>query len=260
MPAALLAVLASLALAGCGSAGGGDAPPRGPAAERHGARPLERMLAVELLRAHLLAASDLYGVGRVAETREQLTAAERVYAALGGTVRAGDPRLDQEIRRAFALVGSRMDRRVSPQGVGEVISALGGQLSDGALDELVSRRARLDPGAQGEIASRLLRAFARRYSEPGGERDPYAYGRFARAQTLTRGLARALGPETDAASDPLGVARAEAYPTGLAARPRTGAVVGDPPRAVPPPPTRERVARLTADARAALERRFGLAG
>lgn len=265
-PGVLLLLLALLAGA-CGQSEE-EAPPRGPAAERHGERAVAALTRAEDVRARLVAASDLYGLRAVEDARGHLAAARATYAPLSPRAGARDRRLDVEISRAFSLVDARMRRGASPARVEEPINLLTGQLLDGALDLLLAPAARADPGVRAEALRRTSSALARRFAKgsgPGGGRGTrrarqHAYGLLARSQILARGLSGALGPEREPVVFALGSIRFEAYPLGLSPRPPTGAVVGDPPRVTPPPPPAARVAALTGAVRAALERRFALGG
>lgn len=264
--ASLVALLLLALIAGACGQGEEEAPPRGPAAERHGERAVAALTRAEDVRARLVAASDLYGLRAVEDARGHLAAARATYAPLSPRIGARDRRLDVEISRAFSLVDARMRRKASPARVEEPINLITGQLLDGALDLLLAPAARADPGVRAEALRRTSSALARRFAKgsgPGGGRGTrrarqHAYGLLARSQILARGLSGALGPERDPVVFALGSIRFEAYPLGLSPRPPTGAVVGDPPRATPAPPPAARVAALTGAVRAALERRFAL--
>lgn len=262
--APLLVVL--VALAGCGPIGGAPAPPRGPAAERHGEQTVTTFERVEDVRARLVAVGDLAALRATDDARGHLAAAEASYRRLSPRVRARDGALDREIVRAFALVDARLTNGTSLERMREPVDALGGQLLDGALAALTSVQARSDPGVEAEVLRRTTAALSGRYAAgaaPAAGRAQrrafqHAYGLLARAQILARGLVGPLGPEKDAVAMPLAALRFEAYPTGLGPRPRTGAPTGMPPEPTPPPPSPGRVGALSKQVGAALERRFAL--
>jgi hypothetical protein len=240
----------ALVAAGCGEA---PAVPTGPPAERHGERAPATVEAVERLRASLVAALQLYGLGRRDEALGHLAEGERRYERLRARVRPRDAVLDREIRAALVRARAGMTRGDPPRPVLTRVRALIGPLTDGVLETLVPRAARDDAGVRAEVLSRLAGALRRKYAEGvGASTRPRrrlhlqrAYGLLARAGVVGRGLGADLGPQRPAVLEPLRGMRDRVWPTGIE-RPPT------------PPPAPARVARAVERVRGALAERFGL--
>jgi hypothetical protein len=176
-------------------------------------------------------------------------------------VRAKVPRLDHEIRFAFALLTRWMAEGEDPQRVRERIAPVGDQLMDGALEALLPTAVRLDPAVRAAVVRRLLvelDANYRRAAPPPDDADARlamqrAYGLLSRSQHGVQEIEEALGTALLDLSTPLSLLRFEAFPGGLGPPPPP--VEGEPrPPAQPPPPAR--VTALVNDARRALDRRF----
>src|SRR3954470_20915726 len=99
------ALLALIAVAGCGSSGGGGGVPRGNPDTRHGPVAVDNYAAVELLRARLIASSDSYYAGGSAQdARAQLTRARAAYDLLKAKVAAKDSVVNREVAARFDVL------------------------------------------------------------------------------------------------------------------------------------------------------------
>jgi hypothetical protein len=252
--AALSALASVLVLASCG--GGAKAPaakppPQGSPATRHPPSDIAGALAVEQMRAHLLAAARLYLNKRYRLAAAQVDAARFEYRHIGTAVRGRNPVLDRELSAAFRLLSAQISQHVSAPELGRRLGPLQGQVLDAALTDAVSGAARRDPAVSALVVGRLAQQAEREYAVAGSEgfsaRGVRAYqdafGLVARAQAVARQIG-ALGPQQGAVNRALGDAYAAGFPTGVRA-----------PRRLP-------AARVEADlarARAGLSRRFGFA-
>src|SRR3954469_25190999 len=109
------ALLAVLAIAGCGSSGGGGGVARGNPDTRHGPAAGDNYAAVELLRARLVASSDSYYSGGSAEdARSQLSRARAAYDLLAPRVKAKDAVVDREVVARFDLLARDLRRGIAP--------------------------------------------------------------------------------------------------------------------------------------------------
>jgi hypothetical protein len=217
------------------------------------------VLAVEEVRASLVPASDLYGLGRVDDARVHLAAARRAYAPLAPRVRARNRRLGRELGLVFPLLERWMDERAPPDRVRERITPVRDQLLDGVLETLVPTAVRVDPAVQAAVVRRLIGGLEREYwrasppPEDAGARLALqsAYGHLSRSQAGVQAIEQELGAVLEDIAMPLSTLRFEAFAGGLGPPPPG---LDPPPPAKPPPP--ERVAGLLAEVRRGLDRRF----
>src|SRR3954470_20562710 len=126
------ALLAVVAIAGCGSSGGGGGVPRGNPDLRHGPAAVDAYASVELLRALVIASSDqYYAGGSAADARTQLQRARASYGSLAPKVRTADPVVDREVTARFDLLARDLRRGISPDHYRDLATPLGDQLMDG---------------------------------------------------------------------------------------------------------------------------------
>ena len=243
MRRAVAAAAAALALAGCGSDEGGV--PRGDPAVRHGEAAVRDYLAVEEVRSHLAAASDYYYSGGSAPTARTLVGqAHDRYRSLGVRVKARDAVLDREIEVAFGRADRALARGATPDGARDTIAPLLDQLLDGAVQALVPRDARQDPGLQAGVMAQLLERINVLSSTGLPQLVAQEWGYLRRAQALHVALSEDLGPQKDAVTDAFGSLRDKSFPGGAR----------QPSDADPEPPA-QAIDRI----RKAVEDRFGLA-
>ena len=207
------------------------------------------MTTVERVRAGLVSASDLYGVGRPAPARRHLARAETIYAAqLGRGTRARDRLLYREIVAAFAVVDMGMREREQLIVVRDRLGLLSGQLLDGSEELLVPAAARNDAGARALVLSDTLAEMQGTYAAGLADGDAFAvehaYGLLVRAQSQARGLAPSLGEQREAVIEALSTLRTRAFPLGIMR----------PPSAAPASEMSARTERI----RGALEERYRL--
>src|SRR3954447_24005497 len=145
------ALLALIAVAGCGSSRGGGGVPRGNPDTRHGPVAVDNYAAVELLRARLIASSDSYYAGGSAQdARAQLTRARAAYDLLKANVAAKDSVVNREVGARFDVLGRELRRGVAPDHYRDLAAPLSDQLMDGVTQALVPDAARTDRGVQAE--------------------------------------------------------------------------------------------------------------
>jgi hypothetical protein len=262
--AVLAAALALVGVPACGEAAD-PAPVGGPALALAGERGLADLFAVEVIRARLRAASDLYGLGRREDAAAHLAAAREGYAGLSRRVSVREPRLDREIRVALHLLDRWMAEGETRERVRERISPVADQLMEGALSALVWSAVRFDPRVQAETLRRLLRELDTTYARaapppaPGDDRArrafQRAYGLLARAQIVASDIQDSLGPVRDPVVLPLATLRAQAFPGDLGPPPPPEEGEPPPPAVPPAPPA---VSRLLDDVGGVLGRRYRL--
>src|SRR3954452_25583601 len=128
------ALLAVLAIAGCGSSGGGGGVPRGNPDTRHGPAAVDDYAAIELLRARLVASADsYYSGGSASDARTQVERARSAYNVLSPRVKAKDPVLDREVVARFNAVQRALRHGVAPDHYRDETSPLSDQLMDGVV-------------------------------------------------------------------------------------------------------------------------------
>jgi len=201
------------------------------------------------MRAHLVAASSLYGVGRFADAQAQMDAAKAGYADLTNEVRRGDAVLDREINAAFGIIAGQIAAKEGAPQVTNRMGLMQGQLLDAAITDSVDLSARNDPtvGAQVlvDLAKQGNAAYAAAAAAPGtpaGERAfQDSFGLLTRALAIARNLKGSLGPYANAASGAAGAAHNDGFPLGVLE-----------PKTLQPAKVAADVARL----RAAVARRF----
>jgi hypothetical protein len=246
-----VACAAATVLLACG--GEAQPVPLGPPAERHGAAATRSLLQIERVRARLVAAINLYEIGRRHEARRHLADAASGYRRLAPRVVGRDALLDREIRVALEDGVAGMARAAPAGPVLARLRPLTGQLLDGVAQALLPARALEDPGLRAEVLGRVVELLREQYAVGVAARSrperrlglQRAYGLLARAQILARGLSPDLGPQREDVVEPLAGIRDRAFPLGIE-RPPT------------PPPSPLRVSRAAARVQEALERRFRL--
>lgn len=222
----LLALLATVALVGCG---GDDAAPkveRGSPVDRYGEQAVSDYGSAEAVRAALVPASDAYVAGLRDDSLVHAETAQTAYAdLLSPRVRAKDATLDREITVAFPKALAEMRAGRGLRGVRTRLGFISGQLLDGALGVLMPREAREDPGTRGEVLRRLLDPLEAEYAAAGDEGTgtdggrlaaQTAYGLLGRSQALARSIGKSFGPRLDDVSDGLARVRELAFPAGVA--------------------------------------------
>lgn len=221
--AAILLAACALAAAapGCGD-GDGARPPQGPSAARHGAQPLERLVALEDVRARLGAVGDLVALGRRDAAALHLGAARRGWERLEPAVAREDAVLAREITAAFAAVERELARASEFDPVRDRLAPLATQLLDGARAALLPRAARRDSTVTAEALIDRTRAVERAAAEAGRAGGVHAVAAHAlawallvRSQALARALVDDLGPRRDAVVEGLKDARG-VFPEGAA--------------------------------------------
>ena len=213
-PLFLLLALCALVAGGCG--GDDDAPAAGPPSERFGEAPVRGVLAVEEIRAELVAASDLYAIGRRENALIHLRAARNLWSLVSAPVRRGDAVLEREVSAAFGLVEATMSRATTFDTVRDRLSPLGAQLLGGVREELVpDKEARLDPGVSAAVVVRLLDQAESEYAEGGVREREHAFGLIDRSQATAREIAGDLGGRRDAVIEGLKALRDAAFPDEL---------------------------------------------
>jgi hypothetical protein len=250
--ALLGAVLAvPFALAACGGGGNSAPPPQGPPTLRHPAAQVAASLDAEVMRAHLVAASSLYGVGRRAEAQQHMNAAETGYVRLTDLVRAKDPILDREINAAFGVIAGQISAGEAPPQVTNRMGLVQGQLLDAAITDSVDLAARNDPTVGAQVLLDLANqgdadyaAVAAAPGTPAGRRAfQDSFGLLTRALAIARNLKGSFGPQANAATNAAGGAHNDGFPLGVLE---------------PKPLQRAKVAADVARLRAAVARRFRL--
>ena len=226
--AALAAVAVSLAISACGGGGGGGGnavpPPHGPPTLRHPAADVAAAQAAEEMRAQLVAASSLYGVGRRADARAHVNAAQTSYAGLTRLVRRRDAVLDREISAAFGVIAGQIARKEAPPQVTLRMGLVQGQLLDAAISDAVSLPARNDPTVAAQVLDNLASQGLRDYlsavrhgpATPIGSRAfQDSFGLLSRAVTVAHQLGAAFGPEKSAVTGSVGAAHNDGFPLGV---------------------------------------------
>ena len=221
----LLALLATVALVGCGGDDGAPKVKRGSPVDRYGEQAVSDYGSVEAVRSALVPASDAYVAGLRDDSLVHAETAQAAYAdLLSPSVRAKDPTLDREITAAFPKAIAEMRAGRGLRGVRTRLGFISGQLLDGALAALVPREAREDPGLKAEVLRRLLDPLEAEYAaagEEGAESDAgrlaaqSAYGLLGRSQALARSIGKAFGPRLDDVSEGLASVRELAFPNGV---------------------------------------------
>ncbi len=219
---AVLAV--PLALAACGGGGGKTAPlPQGPPTLRHPASQVASSLDAEVMRAHLVAASSLYGVGRRADAQAHMNAAQTGYARLTSVVRAKDAVLDREINAAFGIIAGQISANEAPPQVSNRMGLMQGQLLDAAITDSVDLSARSDPTVGAQVLVDLANqgnaayaAAAAASGTPAGRRAfQDAFGLLTRVLAIARNLKGSFGPQAGAAAGAAGAAHNDGFPLGV---------------------------------------------
>jgi hypothetical protein len=221
---AAVAAVAALVLAGCGSSGGTHAPPpQGPPTLRHPAAEVDSARIAEEMRAQLVTASSLYGVGQRADSQSHMNAAAADYTKLTDRVRRGDALLDHEIVAAFPVIAGQIARKEAPPAVENRMGMIQGQLLNAAIANAVSLPARNDPtvGAQVlvDLATEGQRAYQAAARNVGSAESKRAFedsfGLMTRALAVGRGIGLALGPQRVTALNALGAAHNDGFPLGV---------------------------------------------
>jgi hypothetical protein len=221
---AALAVGAALVLAGCGSSGGSSTPPpQGPPTLRHPAAEVDAARIAEEMRAQLVTASSLYGVGQRAASQGHMDAAAADYTKLTDRVRRGDALLDHEIVAAFPVIAGQIAKKEAPPAVENRMGMIQGQLLNAAITNAVSLSTRNDPTLAAQVtldlaseAQRDYAAAARNLGSPESQRAfQDSFGLFTRALAVMRGIGPALGPERVHAIGALGAAHNDGFPLGV---------------------------------------------
>jgi len=219
--AGLAAALALLA--GCGSSTKHAPLPQGPPTLRHPAVEVDSARAAEEMRAQLVTASSLYGVGQLAESQAHMDAAAADYAKITERVRRGDALLDHEILAAFPVIAGQIARKESAPAVENRMGLIQGQLLTAAITNSVSLSTRTDPtlGAQVtlDLAGEGQRAYvaaSRNLGSPESRRAfQDSFGLFTRALAVGRGIGLTLGPQRLPALNALGAAHNDGFPLGV---------------------------------------------
>jgi hypothetical protein len=219
--AGLAAALALLA--GCGGSTKHAPPPQGPPTLRHPAVEVDSALAAEEMRAQLVTASSLYGVGQLADSQAHMDAAAADYAKITDRVRRGDALLDHEIVAAFPVIAGQIARKEAAPAVENRMGLIQGQLLAAAITNSVSLSARNDPTLAAQVTldlavegQRAYAAAARDLGSPESRRAfQDSFGLFTRALAVGRGIGLTLGPQRLAALNALGAAHNDGFPLGV---------------------------------------------
>jgi hypothetical protein len=233
------AVAASVVLTACGG-GHSVPPPQGPPTLRHPASQVEAAQIGEEMRAHLVAASALYGVGRQMDAKSHVDVAQSGYARLTQRVRSVDPVLDREINASFGVIAGQIARKEAPPQVTNRMGLVQGQLLDAAIGDAVGSAARSDPTVAAQVLVNLANEGLAEYSR-GGRGFQDSFGLITRAVAVARSIQPALGPEAGVVVNSINAAHNDGFPFGVL-----------------PPKTPQR-AKFTADVRrtlAGVARRF----
>jgi len=218
------ALAASLCLAACGSSGGSATPPpQGAPTLRHPAAEVDAALAAEQMRAQLVTASSLYGVGQRADSQAHMNAAAAAYTKITDRVRRGDALLDHEIIAAFPVIAGQIVKKEAPPTVENRMGMIQGQLLNAAITNAVSLSTRNDPTLAAQVTLDLAREAQRDYAvaakNVGSPESRHAFqdsfGLFTRALAVIRGIGPALGPERVKAIGALGAAHNDGFPLGV---------------------------------------------
>jgi hypothetical protein len=220
---AAVAVGAALLIAGCGSSEKHTPPPQGPPTLRHPAVEVDSARAAEEMRAQLVTASSLYGVGQLADSKAHMDAAATDYARITDRVRRGDALLDHEIMAAFPVIAGQIARKEAAPGVENRMGMIQGQLLNAAIANAVSLPARNDPTVAAQVLVDLVTEGQRDYSAAArdlGSADSKrafedSFGLMTRALAVGRGIGLALGPQRIAALNALGAAHNDGFPLGV---------------------------------------------
>jgi hypothetical protein len=218
------AAAASLLLAACG---GGNAhkapPPQGPPTLRHPAADIDSAQAAEDMRAQLVTASSLYGVGQLADSQAHMDVAKTGYSRLTDAVRRRDAILDREIHAAFGVIAGQIAQKQAAPVVENRMGLIQGQLLNAAISDAVSLPARNDPTVAAQVLVNLANAGQRSYLAASrgtgtvqGRHDfQDAFGLLTRALAVGRGIGLALGPQRVPALNALGAAHNDGFPLGV---------------------------------------------
>jgi hypothetical protein len=218
------AAAASLLLAACGGGNGHSVPPpQGPPTLRHPAADVDAAQAGEDMRAQLVAASSLYGVGQLVDSQAHMDLAKAGYTRLTDLVRPRDADLDREISAAFGVIAGQIAQKQTAPAVENRMGLIQGQLLNAAITDAVSLSARNDPTVAAQVLVNLSTAGLRSYTsaarQPGtvqGRREfQNAFGLLTRALAVGRGIGLSLGPERVAALNALGAAHNDGFPLGV---------------------------------------------
>jgi hypothetical protein len=220
---ALAAVAASLLLAACGSSGSKAPPPQGPPTLRHPAAEVDAARAAEEMRAQLVTASSLYGVGRLADSGAHMDTAAADYSKITDRVRRGDALLDHEIVAAFPVIAGQIARKQAAPAVENRMGLIQGQLLNAAITNAVSLSTRNDPTLAAQVTLDLATEGQRAYAQAGRNvgspesRRAFqdSFGLFTRAIAVVRGIGPALGPQRTHAIGALGAAHNDGFPLGV---------------------------------------------
>ena len=214
--AGLAAALALLA--GCGSSTKHAPPPQGPPTLRHPAVEVDSARAAEEMRAQLVSASSLYGVGQLAESQAHMNAAAADYAKITDRVRRGDALLDHEILAAFPVIAGQIAHKEAAPAVENRMGLIQGQLVTAAITNSVSLPTRNDPTLAAQVTLDLANDGQRAYaaaSHKSRRAFQDSFGLFTRALAVGRGLGLTLGPERLQALNALGAAHNDGFPLGV---------------------------------------------
>jgi hypothetical protein len=214
---------ASLLLAACGSSKPKPPPPQGPPTLRHPASDVDAARAAEEMRAQLVAASSLYGVGQLADSQVHMDSAQTEYAQLTARVRRGDALLDHEIMAAFPVIAGQIARKEAPPQVENRMGLIQGQLLNAAISNAVSLSARNDPTVAAQVLVDITtegqRAYAAAASDLGSSESRRqfqdSFGLLTRALAVARGIGLGLGPQRVPALNALGAAHNDGFPLGV---------------------------------------------
>jgi hypothetical protein len=177
----------------------------------------------EQMRAQLVTASSLYGVGQRADSQAHMNAAAADYTRLTDRVRSGDALLDPEILAAFPVIAGQIAKKEAPPAVENRMGMIQGQLLNAAITNAVSLPTRNDPTLAAQVtldlaneAQRDYAAAAEKLGSPESRRAfQDSFGLFTRALAVIRGIGPALGPERTRAIGALGAAHNDGFPLGV---------------------------------------------
>jgi hypothetical protein len=175
------------------------------------------------MRAQLVAASSLYGVGQLPDSQAHMDTAKAGYARLTDAVRRRDAILDREIQAAFGVIAGQIAQKQAAPQVENRMGQVQGQLLNAAISDSVTLSARNDPTVAAQVLVNLASAGQRSYASAArqlgtaqGRHDfQDAFGLLTRALAVSRGIGLALGPQRVPALNALGAAHNDGFPLGV---------------------------------------------